>query len=146
MKTFCIDENSVTVIMISFLVTFNLGVISMEIVLIFKNLLNVVLHLTQRIYFLYYHCFPFVHVSASIKGAFQYDTISYRATVLSGIQWTHLHRFANDLTSKFHLESSSIFHRFWKANPREHYDNDSTWKLWRGLYFKNRRNIDEFST
>ena len=112
MKTFCIDENSVTVIMISFLVTFNLGVISMEIVLIFKNLLNVVLHLTQRIYFLYYQCFPFVHVSASIKGAFQYDTISYRATVLSGIQWTHLHRFANDLTSKFHLESSSIFNRF----------------------------------
>ena len=27
-------------------------------------------------------------------------------------QWTHLRRFAIDSTSKFHVENSSIFHRF----------------------------------
>ena len=61
-------------------------------------------------------------------------------------QWTHLRRFAIDSTSKFHVENSSIFHRFWKANPRGNYDIDSTWKIRRGFDFQNRSNIDEFST
>ena len=42
-------------------------------------------------------------------------------------QWTHPRRFAIDSTSKFHVESSSKLHRFWKANPRGNYDIDSTW-------------------
>ena len=61
-------------------------------------------------------------------------------------QWTHSHRFAIDSTSKFHMESSSKLHRFWKANQSRNYDMDSTWKFWRGFDFQNRRNIDEFST
>ena len=61
-------------------------------------------------------------------------------------QWTHPRRFAIDSTSKFHVESSSKLHRFWKANPRGNYDIDSTWKLRRGFDFQNRQNIDQFST
>ena len=49
-----------------------------------------------------------------------------------------------DLTSKFHVESSSKLHRFWKANPRGNYDIDSTWKC--RFDFQNWQNIDEFST
>ena len=60
-------------------------------------------------------------------------------------QWTHLRRFTIDSTSKFHAESSSRFHQFWKANPRGNYDIHSTWKFQRGFHFQNRRNIDEFS-
>ena len=44
-------------------------------------------------------------------------------------QWTHLCGFAGDSTSKFHVESSSRFHQFWKANPCGNYDIDSTWKF-----------------
>ena len=60
-------------------------------------------------------------------------------------QWTHPRRFAIDLTSKFHMESLSKWHRFWKANPRGNYDIDSTWKFGHGFDFQNRRNINEFS-
>ena len=61
-------------------------------------------------------------------------------------QWTHLHRFAIDSTSKFHAESSSRFYWFWKTNPCGNYDIDSMGKFWRGFNFQNQRNIDEFST
>ena len=33
-------------------------------------------------------------------------------------QWTYLRWFADDSTSKFHVKSSSLFHRWWKTNPR----------------------------
>ena len=61
-------------------------------------------------------------------------------------QWTGLCRFPIDLTSKFHVESSSKLHRFWKANLHVNYDINSTWIFRRGFDFQNRRNIDEFST
>ena len=61
-------------------------------------------------------------------------------------QYTHLRRFAFDSTSKFHVESSPRFHRFWKENPGGNYNIDSTWKFRRGFDFKNRRNIAEIST
>ena len=61
-------------------------------------------------------------------------------------QWTNLRRFAIDSTSKLHVESSSRFHWFWKANPRGNHYIDSTWKFQRGFHSQNRRNIDEFST
>ena len=54
---------------------------------------------------------------------------------LNHTQWTHLRPFAIDSMSKFHVESSTRFHRFWKA-----------WKFRRGFDFQNRRNIDEFFT
>ena len=66
--------------------------------------------------------------------------------VLNLPQWTHLCWFAINLTSKFHVESSSRCYRFWKANLRENYDINSTWKFQRGFEFQNRRIIDEFST
>ena len=61
-------------------------------------------------------------------------------------QWTHLRRFAIELTSKNHVESSWKLHRFWMANPRGNYDIDSTWIFQCGFDFQIRRNIDEFST
>ena len=53
------------------------------------------------------------------------------------IQWTHLRRFAIDSTSKFRVESSLKFHRFWKTNHVEimtsiqhrNFDVDSTFKI-----------------
>ena len=36
-------------------------------------------------------------------------------------QWIHLRRFVIDSMSKFHVESSSKFHRFWKANSLGNY-------------------------
>ena len=42
-------------------------------------------------------------------------------------QWTHLCRFTINSTSKFHVQSSSKLHRFWKTNPRWNYDINSTW-------------------
>ena len=42
-------------------------------------------------------------------------------------QWTHPRQFAIDSTSKFHVDSSSKLHRFWKTNPRRNYDIVSTW-------------------
>ena len=52
-------------------------------------------------------------------------------------QYTHLRRFAFDSTSKFHVESSPRFHRFWKAIQveiitsiqRGNFDVDSTLKI-----------------
>ena len=38
---------------------------------------------------------------------------------------THICPFTMNSTSKIHLGSSSRFHRFWKANPRENYDINS---------------------
>ena len=59
--------------------------------------------------------------------------------------WTQPPRFAMDLMSKFHVESSSKLHQFWKTNPHGHYDIDSTGKFRRGFDFQNWQNIDEFS-
>ena len=60
-------------------------------------------------------------------------------------QWAHPRRFTIDSVSKFHGESSSKLHQFWKVNPRENHNIDSTWKFRRGFDFQNRENIDEFS-
>ena len=65
---------------------------------------------------------------------------------VSSSRWTHLRQFAIDSTSKFHVESTWRFYRFWKANPRGNYDIDWTWKFQPGFDFQNRRNFDEFST
>ena len=70
--------------------------------------------------------------------------MSTTATQLS--QWAHLHQFAIDSTSKFHVERRWRLHQFCKANPRGNYDIDSTWIFRRGFDFQNRRNIDKFST
>ena len=72
--------------------------------------------------------------------------VNIKKNIFSCNQWTHPRRFAIDLTSQFHVESSSKLHRFWRANPRGNYDIDSTWKFRRGFDFQNRRNIGEFST
>ena len=61
-------------------------------------------------------------------------------------QWIRLRRFVIDSTSKLHVESPSRFHQFWKTNPGENYDIDSTWKFCRGFDFQSWQNIDEFST
>ena len=60
-------------------------------------------------------------------------------------QWTNPCRFTIDSTSRFHVESSSKWHRFWKANPHGIYNIDSAWKFRRWFDFQTRRNIDEFS-
>ena len=62
-----------------------------------------------------------------------------------GSQWTHLHRFAINSTSKFHVKSLSRFRPFWK-NTHGNYGIDLTWKFWQGFNFQNRRNIDELFT
>ena len=52
-------------------------------------------------------------------------------------QWTYLHPFAINSTSKFQVERSLKLHSFWKANPlgnydinrRGYFDVDSTFKI-----------------
>ena len=61
-------------------------------------------------------------------------------------KWMHLRRCAIDSTSKFPMESSSIFHWLWKANPHGKDDFNSTWITRRRFDFQNRWNIDKFCT
>ena len=61
-------------------------------------------------------------------------------------QWKHLCQFTIDSTSKFHVESPSIFHRLWKANPRGKDGIELNWIIRPRLNFQNRWNIDVFST
>ena len=62
---------------------------------------------------------------------------------LLATQWIHLHQFAFDSTSKFHVENRSISHRLWKGNPREKMTSKTS-MAW--LDFQNRWNNDGLST
>ena len=67
--------------------------------------------------------------SSTPSGSFTFRTLSQftlSMPYLNATKWTHLHRFAVDWTSKFHVEISLIFYQSWKANPFEKHDIDST--------------------
>ena len=66
--------------------------------------------------------------------------------ILSNSTMTHLCRSAINLTLKFHVQSPSIFHRLWKADPRGKDDVSSTWITRCRFDFQSRWNIDGFST
>ena len=63
--------------------------------------------------------------------------VRYRYLDVFSTQWTHLCQLAKDSASKFCLESSSRFHRFWGANPLRNYHMDLIWKCRRRFEFQN---------